>query len=50
MSEKKPDWAIIEPLGKLIDERPNECKSCDYWYYDDCTEGCMKLKHIEEED
>lgn len=22
---------------------PNECKNCDYDYYEDCTEGCRKF-------
>ena len=44
MSEKKPDWMTIKPLGKLIDERPPECRKCDYDFYEDCQEGCMKIK------
>jgi len=39
---KKPDWMITKPLGKIKDDRPKECKSCDYDYYGDCQEGCMK--------
>ena len=39
----QPDWEITKPLGKLIDERPYECKNCDYDWYEDCTEGCQKL-------
>jgi hypothetical protein len=43
MNEKKPDWEKTEPLGELIDDRPEECKTCDYDWYEDCTEGCQKL-------
>jgi len=45
MKEKdKPDWMITKPLGKLKDDRPEECKSCDHDFYEDCQEGCMRLK------
>jgi len=42
-----PEWEITKPLKKLKDDRPYMCQSCDYDWYDDCTEGCMMLKQGE---
>lgn len=45
IENKRPDWLITKPLGKLKDTRPEECKTCDYDFYEDCQEGCIILKN-----
>lgn len=42
------DWEKTKPLGRLYDERPAECQTCDYDYWEDCTEGCKKIVSEEE--